>query len=426
MTPLSPSSRSPAEISLQTAFLPALLLALPPLAGAPIARETLLEALHTGATCATEVLLDPAGKSRCDYNLTEGRWYPYEEPWHTGQIILGLVEAHRLTGQPAYLAAARRAGDWWISLAIQDHPRLAGMLNAAHGDDIGEMIVFATVSDGTPGLYALSRATGDPRYAATATTAASWMLAHMVDLEQGLAYDNIDPRTGEVLRENSPFWEGTPNQTLFHVARPNNEGSLFKDAWAFSGEERFRAAFLTLSDSLLRHQDEHGLWMDFMPNHREEGSFHPRFNLWYAESLLEAYDLTRDPRYRDAAARTVDRHLQAQRSDGTLYYVNYLDGRYEKDSITGSAVAFTAVLLARLLHSGLDRPLYRERLDLCLHWLLRNRFAPDHPDPNLRGATLDLRVRHRRGKSWIVNRDIGTSFALRACAAYLDFHYPPP
>ena len=34
--------------------------------------------------------------------------------------------------------------------------------------------------------------------------------------------------------------------------------------------------------------------MRYIPNHREVSSFHPRFNLWYAESLLEAYEMTKD------------------------------------------------------------------------------------------------------------------------------------
>ena len=56
-------------------------------------KSQVLKALNECANYATDVLLDEYGRSRCDYNLTEGKWYLYEPAWHTGQIINGLVEA---------------------------------------------------------------------------------------------------------------------------------------------------------------------------------------------------------------------------------------------------------------------------------------------------------------------------------------------
>ena len=143
-------------------------------------KAELIKALNECTLYATNVLLDEEGKSRCDYNVIEGKWYPYEEPWHTGQVILGLLEAYKVTGNKEALAAARRAGDWWINLEIKDNPRFAGMVAATHGDDIGnDQIVFATTSDGTPGIFELSRVTGDPKYAEVATSASKWLLENM-------------------------------------------------------------------------------------------------------------------------------------------------------------------------------------------------------------------------------------------------------
>lgn len=388
-------------------------------AAAQPSKEAVRRAIDECAAYAVGVLLDENGKSRCDYNLTLGEWYPYEEPWHTGQLVLGLLEAYKATGNRAWLDGARRGGDWWLTLEIKDNPRLKGMVGATHGDVIGnDQIVFATVSDGTPGIFELSRVTGDKRYAALATSAAKWMLENLYYPEEGVCYDLADLATGEVLKLGSPFHGGKPDQTLFDVSRPNTEGSLFKDAYEFSGDERFRDAHILLCDALIRFQDEHGLWMDFMPNHKTEGSFHPRFNLWYAESLLECYDLTGDRRYLEAAARTARTYAAAQRRDGTMFYDNYINGRpADKGSVCGSEVALAGILWMRLTGYGFDE--FAANVDRSADWLVKNRFSTEHPDPNLRGAVVNTRMRFRKGTMWMTQRDVGTSFGLRFLSAYL-------
>ena len=50
-----------------------------------------------------------------------------------------------------------------------------------------------------------------------------------------------------------------------------------------------------------------------------------------------------------------------------------------------------------LLEHGVSAD-YQERIDLCAQWLIRNQFSERHPDPNLSGAFLNLRVRNRKGK----------------------------
>jgi rhamnogalacturonyl hydrolase YesR len=380
----------------------------------------ILQALNDGAEYATSTLLDENGKSRCDYNVVEGKWYDYEPPWHTGQVIYALGRAYQVTKNEKFLNAAKKAGDWWISLEEKDHPRLKGMLNAIHGDHAGDVIVFATVSDGSAGLFRLYKLTGDKKYADVPTRAGDWMLRNMYVPEHGVFYDNVDPKTGEVLKENSPFWPNKEKQELFDVSRPNNEGSLYKDMYEYTGSEEYKQVFINLCESLVEKQDEYGLWMDFMPNHKNEGSFHPRFNLWYAESLLEGYDLTGDQRYLEAAKKTAAMYARAQKSDGTIYYKNYVDGRVNRNSICGSAVAFAGMIWLRLIQYGVGAE-FEDNLDRALKWILVNRFSPDHPDTNLAGATINTRTRHKKGKLWITNRDIGTSFAIRFLADYYEY-----
>jgi len=383
-------------------------------------KEKVLKAIEETSNFAAFTLLDEFGKSKCDYNLTEGKWYEYEPPWHTGQVINALVESYKITKNKSYLDEAVRAGNWWVSLQINDHPKLKGMLNAIHGDG-NDNIVFATVSDGTPGLFNLYKITGDKKYAEVATSAGKWMLENMYVPEHGVFYDAVDPKTGEVLKENSPFWPEKKEQTLYDVSRPNNEGSLFKDMYEFTKNEKYKKVFIDLCESLVQKQDEYGLWMDFTPNHKQEGTFHPRFNLWYAESLIEGFDLTGDRRYLEAAAKTLRTYLKAMRKDGTFFYVNYIDGRYNENSVTGSATAFCGILAIRLVKNGYDE--FKGSIEKSLNWILTNRFSANHPDPNLRGSVIDTRTRSRQGKIWLTQRDVGTSFGLRFLCDYYNYKF---
>ncbi|MFT4156292.1 hypothetical protein [Parafilimonas sp.] len=390
-----------------------------------VSKEDVEEAINETAYYVANVILDKDGKSRCDYNVMEGKWYPYEVPWHTGQAVSALLAAYKETGNNDYLEAAKKGGDWWINLEFKNSgpSALQGMVNAIHGDVLGDdFIVFATVSDGTPGIYELSRVTKEPKYAQVATSAASWMLEHMYYPEKGVCYDNVDAKTGEVLKEYSPFWKDKKTQQLFDVSRPNTEGYLFKDAYEFSHEEKFKKAFITLCNSLIEKQGAEGVWMEFMPNSVEEHSFHPRFSLWYAESLIEAFKLTGDKKYLEAAAKTARAFQKAQFDNGTIFYDNYTNGRApDRGSSTGSAVAFAGIVWIELSKEGYKE--FDSSIEKSVKWIIKNRYAFDHPDPNLRGAVLETRTRFKKDKVWLTNRDIGTSFGLRFLVEYARFKY---
>jgi len=409
--------------NLLACWLTGLLVAASPVAEAQVKKEEVTRAINETAVYIKDVLLDSEGKSRCDYNMTEGKWYPYEVPWHTGQAVLALLQAYKATGNQEYLASAKKGGDYWASLEIKDHPKLKGMVNAIHGDALGDdFIVFATVSDGTPGIYEVSRVTGDKKYARVATNAASWMLANMYYPEKGVCYDNIDAKTGEVLKEYSPFWKkmDKKDQQLINVSRPNTEGYLFKEAFEFSGEKKFRDAYINLCNSLIEKQGPEGVWMQFMPNFADVHSFHPRFSLWYAESLIEAFKLTGDRKYLESAAKTARTFAKAQQKDGTIFYDNYTNGRApDKGSVTGSATSLAGIVWIGLAKEGYKE--FDQNIERSAEWVINNRYGQEHPDVNLRGAVIETRIRFRKGKVWLTNRDIGTSFALRFLVDYKNF-----
>jgi len=387
----------------------------------PEKEKRVLKALNETAGYISNVLINEQGFSRCDYNIPEGKWYDYEPPWHTGQAIYALLEAYQITGDESYMSKAREAGDWWVGLEIKDHPKLKGMVKSAHGDHAGETIVFATMSDGSAGLYKLFDLTGDMRYGDVPTQAGDWMLRNMCLLDEGVCYDNVDPETGEVMKEYSPFWPDKENQDLYDVARPNNEGSLFLDMYEYTGNEEYKEVFITLCNSLVEKQGPKGLWMDFMPNHKESGSVHPRFNLWYAESLIDGYELTGDKRYLEAARKTAETFTEFQDGAGTIYYQNFVDGTRDRSSVCGSAVAFSGLLWLRLREHGVEG--FDDDIELSLEWILKNRYAIDHPDPNLAGAVINTRLRHKKGKLWITQRDVGTTFGVRFLASYYNYTF---
>ena len=111
-----------------------------------------------------------------------------------------------------------------------------------------------------------------------------------------------------------------------------------------------------------------------------------------------------------------------QKSNGTMYYQNFVDGRSNKSSICGSAVAFSGIIWLRLFKYGVGDE-FRENIEKSKNWLQKNRFFADHPDKNLAGAIINLRTRNKKGKIWMTNRDVGTSFGIRFLCDYYDHFY---
>ncbi len=284
-------------------------------------------------------------------------------------------------------------------------------------------IVFATVSDGTAGLFNLYKETKIKKYADVPTSAGKWMLENMYVPEYRVFYDNVDPVTGEVMKEESPFWPENETFELFDVSRTNNEGSLYKDMYEFTGDEKYKEIFIELCESLLEYQTPEGLWMRFMPNNYKVGNFHPRFNMWYAESLLEGYDLTGDKRYLESAKKALKYQMSFQRPDGTFYYKNFVNGKEtDRGSICGSAVSFMGMLAIRMVGYGVGDE-FKDMIDKSAEWVIKNRFDKNHPDENLRGSFLNLRVRTKKGKIWMTQRDVGTSFGMRFLADYYRYKF---
>ncbi|MEO1247642.1 MAG: hypothetical protein AAFX56_18350 [Pseudomonadota bacterium] len=386
----------------------------------PSDRDRILSAIRDAADYAATTLIATDGRGRIEYDLIAGRWRDYEVHWHTAQTAFGLLKAYELTGEPNYLQAATRAGDWWIATEFKAPHPFAGLVNAAHGDRLGSLINMTTITDGSNAIFELSRITGDPKYAESAVRSGDWLLENAYLPEYGLFYNIFEAETGEVWKDRSPHHPdvGPEDIKVTQVARPNSEGYLYADMCRFTGEQRYCEVFLSVADKKIDSQHPNGLWMDFEPNDPDTGKIHPRFNIWLAEAQLEAFELTGKKKYLKSALATARAMARLQDTDGTIYYRNFADGRTRKTDFTGSAVAFSGLLWLRLEAEGYSE--FRDNIERSVQWLIDNQFDAYHPDANVRGAFLNTRMRRTDNGVAIYQRDIGTSFGLRFLVAYLQ------
>lgn len=399
-----------------TGVVAAFAVGLAPVSAQPVPAAEVRVAAVEMAEAIDRVLLDARGAARGDYHWHKGVWEPYEVAWHTGQAIEALLAAHAVTGDRRYLDRARQAGEFWIGLRFTTGP-LKGMINAAHGDHLGPLINFTTVGNGTPGLFRLSRTTGDRRFADVASEAIAWQHRRMaVPGRPDLYYNIVEPDTGRVWTDRSPHHDTVP-ATLTQVARPNIEGSPFLDACHHAHKRVLCAAHRSLAEGTLARQGAHGLWMEFEPNDPATGVVHPRFNTWNAEAMLRAYREYGDRRFLDAALRTARANARMMRKDGSFDYRQSITDEGGRDQPTGSATAFAGLLWLDLRQEGVRE--FDERIHAAARWLIANRYPADHPDPNLRGLVIERRVKRTEGVPNILQRDLGNLFAVRFFEAYL-------
>ncbi|MEM8508788.1 MAG: hypothetical protein AAF717_13205 [Bacteroidota bacterium] len=376
-------------------------------------QQKIMVSLNHAIRHAGKVCLDPEGKARGDYEMISGTWSEYEPAWHTGQLIQGLLEAYQVTQNQDALNYAIQGGDWWIGLRFSDEHSLAGYMNAIHGASVGNLINTTTITDGTPGLFDLSVVTGNAKYAEVASSAGKWILDNLYLPEHRLSYNIVDPKTAEIWKDKSPHAQHQGHEiTIKQVARPNAEGYVWKDMFEFTGEEQYKNAFLEICDGLVTSQSKNGFWMDFEPNDPKTGKIHARFNTWNAEALVEAYTLTQDPKYLEAALKTGHGLASIQQKNGVIFYLSYTDGAVDDRSPCGSGTSFAGILWLRLLELGHTD--FKGNIKKALDFTLNNQFSAQHADENLAGGYYEIRQKAKgNGKMKLIYRDIATAFGLR-------------
>ena len=398
-----------------------------------LSHATVVAAVRAGSAAALSSLRPADGGrglvARCDYHMVRGEWFDYERLWHTAVTVDALVAASELLGNRSDLdAAAAAAGAWWASQAIASPPALRGLVNSTdvlfHGlgcltDACDGTQDLSDVSDAAYGVFHLCARNATACGAAdAAVTSALYQAEHMaVAGEPGMYWS--------VLNKSSAAPLTTDKRTQI-------EGSLFLQAAQRTSNEAHKrvltAAFVAQADATVAYQDEYGLWMMWTPNDNVTGILHPRFNLWYATSLLDAFEATaKNATYLAASLKTALFYAtRVQRRDGTVYYDTFVNGSALENDLCGSAVAFLLHLAVRLQPhvDAASRLTLAATARRSASWLLANQYSSAHSDPNLRGAFLELDWRHK--DPWyagphsrvVIHRDLGTGFALPALSAY--------
>jgi hypothetical protein len=370
------------------------------------------ESIRIAANYAADRLLIPEGRSRGDYDITTGEWLEYEPAWHTGQVVAGLLGAHDVLGDERYLERAKDGADWFIGLRMDEPPALRGMLRAWH-DEANPRITMTTLTDGAAPIFEVHRRTGDPAVLDALRDAGDWMIDLYIP-ERRMFYDVITA-DGRVMGRDLPMDPSIRKDD----ARYGTEGSYFAHLYRATSDEKYLPYFLEPAEQMVADQ-KNGVWPQLRPNDPESGSLHGRFNIWYAEAMLEAYDLTGDEPYLEAALATARAYATFPDPDGTMYYRHRFDGWRSLQSPSGSVLAFTGVLWLRLSRLGYLE--FDPLIERAVDWLLANQYPVDHPDPNLAGAYLEFWTKVKNGDFRIYQRDIATAFGLRFLSDYLKAH----
>ncbi len=155
-----------------------------------------------------------------------------------GQIVQGLVRTHQETGDDRYLDAARRGGDWLLTMQDADG---AWRRNEYRG------IPHAYEARTAWALAQLSKAVGDARFADAARRQCDWVLQRQEE-SNGWFHETA-------------FRSGDP--PLTHTIVYTIEGLL--ETGALLAEPRYMSAAALAADHMLARYARHDSWGEVLP-----------------------------------------------------------------------------------------------------------------------------------------------------------------
>jgi hypothetical protein len=350
------------------------------------------------------------GALKGEYRAATRQWDFFCPVWHTGQAIKALVLASKALNRPALLDAARFSAGFIEAERVADksHPHYGLIFGF---EDRGDQVNTSAVLECADGLWLLSDATGDPRYAEWAQSAAAWV-AKNAYLGEGLLRDAFEVKTWRYV---APPWKKD--------GRPLNDDFIFLKAWQRSKDPAFRKIFFEIADRLLKDEEPAGNWINYAPCNPVTGSIHPRHAFWWGRPMVAAWRESKDRRYLDCARRAGEWYLNAMRTDGGLFRGTTRDFKTPSFGHENSGIACAAILWQDLWKETREER-WLSAMRKSLRFLTSIQFR-DVSDPNLKGAILE-RVAAPDGtdRSPYYLRDLGTIFFVQAAARMFTEEIP--
>jgi hypothetical protein len=352
------------------------------------------------------------GALRGEYRAATRQWDFFCPVWHTGQAIKALVLAAKALDRPALLDAARFSAGFIGAERVADkaHPHYGLVFGF---EDRGDQVNTSAVLECADGLWLLSDATGDARYAEWASSAARWV-AKNADLGNGLLRDAFEVKTWRYV---APPWKTDK------PGRPLNDDFIFLTAWRRNKDAACRKLFFEIAERLLKDEEPAGNWINYVPCNAATGSIHPRHAYWWGRPMVAAYRESHDRRYLDCARRAGEWYLNAMRTDGGLFRGTTRDFKTPSFGHENSGIACAAILWQDLWKETREER-WLAAIRKSLRFLSGIQFR-ETSDPNLKGAILE-RVGAPDGtdRSPYYLRDLGTIFFVQAAARMITEEIP--
>ena len=351
------------------------------------------------------------GAIRGEYRAATKEWDSFCPVWHTGQAVKALVAASEALGRPEWLERAVFHAEFLLANQIADGPD-AGMLLGFEDHPGKDYVNTSAVLESLDGLFELSRATGDERFADAAVRALRWVKRTAWLPERGLFDDLYDIH-------QRCFVHGIQAAQ----GRPLLDDAVFLTGWQLTGDAGFREVALRTAETLVRDEFPAGNWLNYGPCSRDGGVLHPRHAYWWGNPMLEVYEATGEERFRELFLRSACWYLRALRLDGGLFRDTSPAFNTTSFGHAASGSASAAVMLLRAWRASGERE-FLEGARRALRFCLSMQFTRAG-DPALNGAILE-KVLPPDGSdaSPYHVRDLGTIFFLQAAALWLRLSPP--
>jgi hypothetical protein len=342
------------------------------------------------------------GAVRGEYRAADRKWDFTSPMAHTSQAIKALVMASRVLEDDQPLAGARLGAEFIGAERISDkRSKNYGLLYAYEfkSDEVNTAAILETAE----GLFALSDATGDRKYAEWGLDGIFWV-ARNAYLSDGLFRDAFDVKTAQFV---APPWPSDK------PGRPLVDEAAFLKAYKQTRNAICKKLFYAAAERLLKDEDPPGNWNAYPLNARS-GFPYSRQSFRWGYPLIAAFQDSGDRRYLEGARRVGDWYLHLTRDETDPFHASLRPSQ----TVDTSGMACAAILWLDLYQETKDerwRAAARRALRYCLTMQFR-----EVQDPNLKGALLETMIPpNGSDRSPFYVRDIAAIFFVQAACRFL-------